>query len=365
MTVPPPITATVRHWAPVLMRHRTGLVERIALDPMDTAVSIRGVDPAAPVPLSIPVGHYRNLPERFLDVLLMEGRIWTRIRPDLTDDEEENGIDDEPTLANGLAALSGERGMLSSPFRPRIPEGHGLRAHEGGSAIPPRALSRASEGFHEASVRRVRDGALRDLAHDGVSILVARDHPVIRMDAARRAETNWRAQGPTWLPVFRRDRMDEALAHLAFSGSSATAVEQGRSAKESFAPAMAHAMRDVELRDDDLRQFVNRVPFVLAECLAGMADRVPAPDGLDREIARLCALAAIDAVGDDLAPAVELITRASAFAVENGRTYPLACARLQIRALAVHRYATEVAAPRLAGGPVPDDDAASLGSLAP
>jgi len=355
MPPPEPVTIPLRHYAPVWLRNRAGLPERLALDPLDVPVSVRGVDPDALSPRPVPMSAVNRV-----EAYEFEGRLWRPVYRTIGEGQKVQG------LADGLAVLSGEDGPAAGPLAPYLPEFHANRMHAGAKPIPPRALARASLGLHAIATARARDFAARDLVHDGGRFLAAMDLPLLAMPKGGVCLHRWRVDGKRWRPLFPHDRPDLAVAHFASKGYARDHVEENRASKEGVVRALGEALEGIPSGADNLRHMVNTAPFFLleaAEMFEGLLQRPVAEEDL-AGLRELAALGAIDAAPRDYGRFIPLFRRACVALCSGGGT---SREENGLRDLArdLDRYCLSVALPQLADGPVPEADLDGLASLAP
>ena len=354
------LTVAVRHWAPVRLRLRAGIPERIGFDPMTTPVRIRHVDPAAFEDRDLPTETYQDRPPKSLRVQAFEGRLWRRMsRP------TSNGAHDPASIDQALMRLTGAGGIPWSPFRPVLPQHHLLAAYEGGVRIPDRTLARAALCLHEASVARVVHVALNDLVHDGTSVFVAMDNPLIHFGLrSRTASVGWRDRTDGWDPMFRHDRPGEAAIVRRALERDGRGTGQDFHAKAVLSKGLVEAMRGITPVDDDLRHFFLKGCFAAADALASCA-WFPGADRTAVALGELCARSTIHVTDEDPVRAAGILrdaARACIEALPGNRGAGADDQGLAMRRMDV--YVAEVVEPRLAGR-VPDEDIDSLDALAP
>jgi hypothetical protein len=355
MPTPDPVTVPLGHYAPVWLSPRAGLAERLALDPLSTPVSVRGVDPREMSFRAVPV----NL-ERTVQAYAFEGRLWRPVvRKAPGDGAHRQDMED------GFAVLSGEDGPHAGPMAPYLPEHHRSKAYPGTHPIPPRALSRAGSAYHDASTARARLAAERDLVHDGTRFLAAMDMPLLAMRKGSVCFLNWRTDPRRWHPTFPHDRPDLALAQFEAGGYAKEHVEENRASKLAIAKRLAEALHGFPSGNDNLRHLMNAAPFFLLEACADpevMQKPLSAQDVAS--LKEMAALGAIDAAPLDYARRIPVIRRACE-SVKTGGGGGKEGADIRHLNFALERYCMMVAVPQLADGPMPDEDIGHLGGLVP
>jgi hypothetical protein len=339
----------VRHAAPVRTRPRANAREALSFDPMTTPVTVPCVAPGAMDPRRVPLGEGNHL-----DGFVHDGRLWRALAA-----SDGEGGEREAVPGDLGRLVSGADGLHRNPFWPRDLDATVLAASRAREPLAPRIVSGAIEALHGLAAEKARQVARHGMAHDGTRVYLALPAPLLIMNGSEAILST--REGGDWLPLHGHDRRDDAraIARVIYGLDDEATAAWG--AGQRLADDIAGAIPEVRSDLGEVRALANRMPGRFLRLWPGLGGRTRVTEEVGERLGALAARASIDAIGEVELPAA-VATIAEAARMLNDWH---AVRHVRGRSQRVMEFCVAVAIPRLADGPVPEDDVSSLAGLTP